>query len=71
MNKEELTLCKHCGCLTKSIESYEEIMKPKYKMITFLICGKCKMPKNKPESNSETILIPPGEKIPKDWRIRK
>jgi hypothetical protein len=42
---EELSLCRFCGCMTKSIESYKEIMHP-YKLITFLICGKCKLPKD-------------------------
>lgn len=43
--EEELSLCPHCYCMTKSIKSYKEILKPKYKKISFIICGKCRKEK--------------------------
>jgi hypothetical protein len=36
--------------MTHSIPSYKEILKPKYKKIKYLICGKCKAVKFNGES---------------------
>jgi len=43
--KDEIFLCIHCNCMTKSESSYKEILKPKYKKINYLICGECKLQK--------------------------
>jgi hypothetical protein len=47
---DSISKCSYCGCMTHSIPSYKEILKPKYKKIKYLICGKCKAVKFNGES---------------------